>query len=49
VANTLWGLAKAGRGHLLQRRHGESDYSYLFVLARRPSSARLTIVVGGRR
>jgi hypothetical protein len=48
VANALWDLAQAGRGHLLQRRHGESDYSYLFVLARLRSSAKLTVVQGGR-
>ena len=32
VANRLHALAAAGHGHLLQRRHGSGDYSYLFVL-----------------
>lgn len=32
VANVLWQLAQSGRGHLLQHRHGDGDYSYVFVL-----------------
>ena len=31
VASVLMGLAEAGHGYLLQRRHGHGDYSYLFV------------------
>ena len=37
IARSVLALAEAGRGHLLQRRHGNGDYSYLFVL--RPISA----------
>jgi hypothetical protein len=32
VADLLFAMTGAGRGHLLQRRHGDGDYSYLFVL-----------------
>jgi DNA-directed RNA polymerase specialized sigma24 family protein len=32
VADTLFSLATAGRGYLVQRRHGDGDYSYLFVV-----------------
>ena len=32
VADTLFSLAIAGRGYLMQRRHGDGDYSYLFVV-----------------
>jgi hypothetical protein len=35
VANKLFALASSSHGHLLQRRHGDGDYSYLFVV--RPS------------
>lgn len=38
VAHTVFGLAEAGRGYLVQRRHGDGDYSYLFVLAPVPAS-----------
>jgi len=38
VADTLWRLANTGQGHLLQRRHGDGDYSYLFVLSSRSPS-----------
>jgi hypothetical protein len=31
VASRLFALAMSGRGYLLQRRHGDGDYSYLFV------------------
>jgi hypothetical protein len=35
VATKLFALASSSRGHLLQRRHGNGDYTYLFVY--RPS------------
>jgi hypothetical protein len=35
IANKLFALASSSRGHLLQRRHGNGDYTYLFVY--RPS------------
>lgn len=36
LANRAWKLAEAGLAHLVQRRHGEEDYSYLIVARRRP-------------
>ncbi len=36
VAGMLLALAQTGHGHLLQRRHGVADYSYLFVARSRP-------------
>lgn len=34
VANILLALAQEGGGHVLQRRHGDGDYSYIFVMGR---------------
>lgn len=36
LANRAWALAEAGLAHLVQRRHGEEDYSYLIVARPRP-------------
>ena len=36
LANRAWKLAEAGLAHLLQRRHGDEDYSYLIVARPRP-------------
>ena len=41
VANSLFALAGSSRGHLLQRRHGDGDYSYLFVLGMKAGRATL--------
>jgi hypothetical protein len=40
-------LSKDGRGHLLQRRHGEGDYTYLFVLRRHPDRTARTPLLAG--
>jgi len=40
LANRAWALAEAGLAHLVQRRHGEEDYSYLIVARRRPRRAQ---------
>ena len=40
VASRILALANAGRGHLLQRRHGTDDYTYLFVLGRSQEERR---------
>lgn len=37
VAERAMALAQAGRGHLVQRRHGAGDCSYLFVVASAPA------------
>ena len=31
VADAVFRIASANRGYLVQRRHGDGDYSYLFV------------------
>ena len=36
LASRAWALAEAGLAHLVQRRHGEEDYSYLIVARPRP-------------
>jgi hypothetical protein len=40
VANRALALAEEGRLHLVQKRHGDFDYSYLAIIARRPPTAR---------
>jgi hypothetical protein len=47
VANAVWQLAQAGRGYLLQRRHGDGDYSYLFVVGKKTQSALLAVAGEG--
>ena len=47
VSNLVFTLAGSGRGYLLQRRHGNGDYSYLFVLranSSRAAGAALSVV-----
>lgn len=39
VARRAWQLAQAGGVHLVQRRHGDADYSYLVVARHRPRKA----------
>ena len=40
VAARAFRLAKEGKAHLVQRRHGEADYSYLLIVRPRPRSRR---------
>lgn len=40
VAARAFRLAEEGKAHLVQRRHGEADYSYLLVVRPRPRSRR---------
>ena len=39
VAKAAMAAADAGRAHLVQRRHGEGDYSYLIAARARPPGA----------
>ena len=41
VADLLLVLALSNRGHLVQRRHGRDDYSYVFVASTLVSSSEL--------
>ena len=49
VAARAFRLAEQGKAHLVQRRHGEADYSYLLVVRPRPRPvpARFTSAVFG--
>ena len=49
VAARAYRLAEQGKAHLVQRRHGEADYSYLLVVRPRPQPvrARFTSAVFG--
>ena len=49
VAARAFRLAEQGKAHLVQRRHGEADYSYLLVVRPRPRpvQARFTSAVFG--
>jgi len=40
VATRAFRLAEQGKAHLVQRRHGEADYSYLLVVRPRPRPVR---------
>jgi hypothetical protein len=40
TANRALALAEQGRLCLVQKRHGECDYSYIAIIARRPPPAR---------
>lgn len=40
VAARAYRLAEQGKAHLVQRRHGEADYSYLLVARPRPRTKR---------
>jgi len=40
VAARAFRLAQRGKAHLVQRRHGEADYSYLLVVRPRPRPVR---------
>ena len=40
VAARAFRLAQQGKAHLVQRRHGEADYSYLLIVRPRPRSRR---------
>jgi hypothetical protein len=40
VAARAFRLAEQGKAHLVQRRHGEADYSYLLVVRPRPRPVR---------
>lgn len=40
VAARAFRLAEQGKAHLVQRRHGEADYSYLLVVRPRPRTVR---------
>jgi hypothetical protein len=44
VANRAWVLAETGLAHLVQRRHGDDDYSYMLVARRRPPRARPSVL-----
>ena len=44
LADRAWKLADANLAHLLQRRYGDEDYSYLIVAARRPRRADPTLL-----
>ena len=44
VAARAFRLAQQGKAHLVQRRHGEADYSYLLVVRPRPRSRRVSFV-----
>jgi hypothetical protein len=44
LANRAWALAEAGLAHLVQRRHGHEDYSYLIVARPRPRRATPSIL-----
>ena len=41
IATALMTMAEAGRVHLVQRRHGPYDYTYLAVMARGARTRRL--------
>jgi hypothetical protein len=41
IATALMVMAEAGRVHLVQRRHGPYDYTYLAVMARGARTRRL--------
>ena len=41
IATALMAMAEAGRVHLVQRRHGPFDYTYLAVMARGTRTRRL--------
>lgn len=49
VAARAFRLAEQGKAHLVQRRHGDADYSYLLVVRPRPRPvrARFTSAVFG--
>jgi DNA-binding Lrp family transcriptional regulator len=40
IANRALALAEQGRLCLVQKRHGDCDYSYIATIARRPPTAR---------
>ena len=40
VADRAFALAEQGRLCLVQKRHGDCDYSYIATIARRPPTAR---------
>ena len=40
VAARAFRLAQQGKAHLVQRRHGDADYSYLLIVRPRPRSRR---------
>ena len=40
VAARAFRLAEQGKAHLVQRRHGDADYSYLLIVRPRPRSRR---------
>jgi hypothetical protein len=40
IANRALALAEQGRLSLVQKRHGDGDYSYIAIIARRPPAAR---------
>jgi hypothetical protein len=40
VAARAFRLAEQGKAHLVQRRHGPNDYSYLLIVRPQPRSAR---------
>ena len=44
VADLLFKLAGFGYGHLLQRRNGSDDYSYLFVFRPRSLDSRFRLL-----
>ena len=44
VAARALRLAEQGKAHLVQRRHGEADYSYLLIVRPRPRSRRASFV-----
>ncbi len=49
VAARAFRLSEQGKAHLVQRRHGEADYSYLLIVRPRPRPvrARFTSAVFG--
>jgi hypothetical protein len=48
VAEHLFLLAASGCGHLLQRRIGRNDYSYLFVLRPGPFNVKSKLLIASQ-
>ena len=48
VAEHLFLLAASGWGHLLQRRNGRNDYSYLFVLRPRAFNIKSKLLIASQ-
>lgn len=44
LARRAWKLAESGSAHLVQRRHGFEDFSYIVIAPRRPRKVRPSVL-----